>query len=68
MLERQHNHPALSEPVQLAPSSGGAGGESLDQFREAGESLLRAADDAVQRALTGDSHAFLEATRQDGGQ
>jgi hypothetical protein len=30
--------------------------------------LLAAADDAISRALSRDSQAFLEATRQEGGQ
>jgi len=37
-------------------------------MRRAGEDLLSAADKAIQRALSGDSEAFLRANRQEGGQ
>lgn len=42
--------------------------ERLDDSRLAGEELLRAADDAIERALSSDSEAFLRANRQQGGQ
>ena len=44
------------------------GGGSLESMRRAGEDLLSAADKAIQRALSGDSEAFLRANRQEGGQ
>ena len=50
-------------PPQEAP-----GGGNLDEVREAGQSLFAAADEAIRRALSGNSQAFLEATRQEGGQ
>ena len=50
------------------PIAGGPSGHGLDGLREAGESILRQADQAIERALSGDSLAFLEATRQDGGE
>ncbi len=34
----------------------------------AGDELLDAADEAIRRALSGDSEAFLYANRQEGGQ
>jgi hypothetical protein len=43
-------------------------GGVADNLRQAGEDLFRAADDAINRALAGNSQAFLEATRQSGGQ
>ncbi len=42
--------------------------QNLDQLRQAGESHLQAAEEAIDRALAGDSLAFLHATQQDGGQ
>lgn len=39
-----------------------------DNARADAERLLRAADDAIARALSADSARFLEATRQSGGQ
>jgi hypothetical protein len=64
-------HEHRSEVFAAGPQgsvAGGPSGHGLDRVREAGESLLHAADQAIQRALSGDSLAFLEATRQDGGQ
>lgn len=50
------------------PPSGNPDGGNLDSVRQAGEQLFQAADDAINRALSGDSLAFLHATRQEGGQ
>jgi hypothetical protein len=44
------------------------GGAGLDSAREAGERFLRAGDRALDRALSGDSEAFLRSSRQEGGQ
>lgn len=46
--------------------SGSAG--NLERIRQAGENLYQAADDSIDRALSGNSQAFLEATEQEGGQ
>jgi hypothetical protein len=46
----------------------GASHEGLDALREAGEGFLAAGDEAIRRALSGDSEAFLRANRQRGGQ
>ena len=40
----------------------------LDELRRQGEALLAAGDDAIDRALSGDSQAFNAAVRQQGGQ
>jgi hypothetical protein len=42
--------------------------DSLDELRAAGEAFLAAGDAAIRRALSGDSEAFLHATRQRGGE
>ncbi len=44
-----------------------AGGD-LERIRQAGAELLAAADEAIDRALSGDSEAFLAANRQQGGE
>ncbi len=41
---------------------------NLGNLRQSGQDLLNAADDAINRALSGDSEAFLAANRQMGGQ
>jgi hypothetical protein len=53
------------------PGGGGSGPgdeSQLDELRAAGEQLLSAGDEAIRRALSGDSEAFLRANRQRGGQ
>jgi len=65
LLQERHNE--LLDAGRQGPV-GGPAGQSLDRIRQAGESLLQAADDAIERALSRDSVAFLEETRQDGGQ
>jgi hypothetical protein len=53
---------------QDADSAGTQKTGDLGNLRQAGEDLLNAADDAINRALSGDSEAFLAANRQMGGQ
>jgi hypothetical protein len=48
-----------------APDDGSGEGDAL---REEGEAFLAAADDAITRALSGDSERFLAQSRQLGGQ
>lgn len=43
-------------------------GGNLEQLRLAGEELLAAGADAIALTLSSDSEAFLEATKQQGGQ
>ena len=43
-------------------------GTDLTAARQDGESLLAAGDEAISRALSGDSERFLAANRQQGGQ
>jgi len=56
---RQHAQPA---------ASGDPAGDDINRMREAGEAFLRAGDDAINRALSGNSEAFLAAGRQQGGE
>lgn len=44
------------------------GEENLDELRADAERMLAAGDDAIARALSQDSAAFLRANRQRGGQ
>ena len=44
------------------------GGGQLGELHRAGEDLLAAGDEAIRRALSGNSEAFLRANRQKGGQ
>ena len=49
-------------------AAGGAGGGNASQMRQAGESLLQGAEDAISQALSGDSLDFLGKTRQESGE
>ena len=62
MHERQHDQrerPATSDAPAAAADSG---------LRDAGERLLARGADAIQRALSQDSAAFLSSNQQTGGQ
>jgi hypothetical protein len=48
------------------PQGGPAG--NLSELRLAGAEILAAADDAINRVLSGNSEAFNTANRQQGGQ
>jgi hypothetical protein len=65
MNERERSHSEISQPESAA---GGASGANLDALRAAGSAMLAAADDAITRVLSGDSQAFNQAVRQEGGQ
>ncbi|HEV8599739.1 MAG TPA: hypothetical protein VGQ69_10295 [Gemmatimonadales bacterium] len=55
----------------MPPSDGGAApgvSGNLEELRRAGEDLLAAGDEAIRRALSGNSEAFLRANRQEGGE
>jgi len=54
-----------ARPQQAATGSGG--GDNLSTLRQAGSELLAAGDEAIRRALSGDSERFLQANRQQGG-
>ncbi len=55
--------------VTAQPSSAGGGdGGSLDRLRQNADEFLAAGDEAIRRALSADSEAFLRANRQQGGQ
>ncbi len=44
------------------------GGGGLRDARNTAENLFREGDDIIERSLSGDSMAFLRASRQQGGQ
>ena len=51
------------------PATGPAGDpNALDDVRRTGAQFLARADEAIARALSGDSESFLRAGRQQGGQ
>ena len=51
-------------PTALAPGDGGA----LDQMAQQAATFASAGQAIINAALSGDSQAFLQATRQSGGQ
>jgi hypothetical protein len=46
----------------------GPAGDGLSEIRQAGEDFLKAGDEAINRAMSTNSEAFLAANRQQGGQ
>ncbi len=60
----RREHEAVNHP---AAGDNGDHGDN-DEAREAAERFLASADEAIDRALSGDSEAFLAASRQQGGQ
>jgi hypothetical protein len=58
------------QQLHLAPGNGGpASSDPLQQSRADGERLLAAGDEALRRALgSGNSEAFLRASKQSGGE
>jgi hypothetical protein len=56
---------------QQSPAPGPAHspeGANLNAIRQTAAGMLAAADDAINRVLSGDSQAFNTAARQEGGQ
>lgn len=66
MGSRERTRPAEPDSRQAAPGS--TADVRLQDFRVAGQELAAAADEAIRRALSDDSEAFLLASRQQGGQ
>ncbi len=65
LRQRYSNDPGGDPGSAAAPHVPGM----LPEFRSAADGMLAAGDEAIRRALSsGDSTAFLEASRQQGGQ
>lgn len=62
-------HDRLNDPFEQQPEDPGnpAGGHP-DSLRQTGQNLLAAADEAINRVLSGNSQGYLRANRQQGGQ
>jgi len=65
MRLRERNN---EERVRDEQNPDDGGDANLRAMRLAGQSLLAAGSNAIQKALSGDSESFLAATRQQGGQ
>lgn len=64
MSEREMERPAGG----AGTGTDGGGGAALRAVRQKADDLLAAGDEAIRRALSSDSEAFLRANRQEGGQ
>ncbi len=64
MNEKQKTH----HPIQQPASASDPGGDDLAVAQAQMSTLLAAGDAAISAALSGDSEAFLNSTRQRGGQ
>ena len=67
MEQRERTHHDAPQPAPDG-NAGGPSGANLNALRQSGAALLAAADDAITRVLSGDSQAFNQAARQEGGQ
>lgn len=68
-MNERERHQAMRQPLSHAAAPGNPGADTdAERLRADAERLLNAADDAIARALSGDSEMFLEANRQAGGQ
>jgi hypothetical protein len=67
-MDVRERRPQVREWDPSAGSTGDGDTSALDDARTAGERFLRAGDEAIQRALSGDSEAFLRSSRQEGGE
>jgi len=67
MSERERDRPERPR-LTGEPSDPEDQQDALAATRSRADQLLQAADDAIARALSGDSERFLHATRQAGGQ
>ena len=66
MKFRRRSHEDDREQGSSVP--GGPASDGLSEIRQAGEDFLKAGDDAINRAMSANSEAFLAANRQQGGQ
>lgn len=68
MSDSQRMHEVRGGEARIQGPGGESDGESLAGARDAGDRYLQAAEDAINRALSANSEAFLAAARQTGGQ
>ena len=67
-MDVRERRPDVREWHQPDPAAGQGDAAALDATRAAGERFLRAGDQAIERALSGNSEAFLRSSRQEGGE
>lgn len=65
---RQRQRAVQDSDRQVQPAVEPPGGNATADVRVAAERFLTAADEAIERALSGDSEAFLAASRQTSAQ
>ena len=65
--ERTEQNNMVQSSEEPSCEAGNEGG-SLERIRETANEFLAAGDEAIRRALSGDSEGFLRANRQRGGQ
>ncbi len=68
MRERERPRPSRDAGDHDPPAGGPADGGDIDRLRGEADRFLDAAEEAIARALSGDSEAFLQANKQRGGQ
>jgi hypothetical protein len=66
--ERRHHQQHLLQASPQPTAAPGDGDQGHNALYENAARLLAVGDEAINRALSGDSQAFLEANQQTGGQ
>ena len=67
MNQRERTNYDATQPPPADPTVG-TPGANLNAMRQAGAAMIAAADGAIDRVLSGDSHKFNVAIQQQGGQ
>jgi hypothetical protein len=67
-MDVRERRPDEREWARPDPAAGEGDTGALDVARAAGERFLRAGDQAIELALSGNSEAFLRSSRQEGGE
>lgn len=67
-LQDRFDQERIRQPEDPFGQPEGAPGGNLEQVRRLADELLSAADEAIRKALSGDSQQFLQANRQQGGE
>ncbi|MBM3884156.1 MAG: hypothetical protein FJ387_31365 [Verrucomicrobia bacterium] len=68
MLQHEQPHQTSTPPTSGGPAAGPGSSGALQAAQAEAAQALAAVDDILKNALSGNSQAFLNANRQQGGQ
>ena len=67
-MNMERLHQTSQDGIAIQPGDGDPGGNGLQEARDRANDLLQAGQDAIARALSGNSSEYLSSMRQEGGQ